>query len=68
MSHIEIKASFPAHSGAQEAMLKLQALRAVELGGLIENGELIATVDSSISDRALHLIEQAGGMAQSTIL
>lgn len=64
MSPIDIKATFPNEDAAQEAVHKLQALRAAEVGGLSESGMLTATVDDAVADRALHLIEQIGGEAE----
>ncbi|UVI32114.1 hypothetical protein [Paenibacillus spongiae] len=58
---VEIHATFPGGAGAREAELKLQALRAVRVtdGG---DGSLTITVGDDMIDRALHLIEQTGGM------
>lgn len=68
MSQIEIRASFSGEDAAQEAMHKLQALRAFEIGGICENGLLTATVDEAVADRALRLIEQIGGQADLSIV
>jgi len=68
MSQIEITASFAGEPEAQEAMRKLQALRALEVTGLEESGVITATVDQAVADRAMRLIEQIGGQAQTTIL
>ncbi|MDQ8736727.1 hypothetical protein [Paenibacillus sp. LHD-38] len=67
MSQIEIQATFEGEGAAQEAWRKLQALRVIEVSGLLDSGLLTATVDESVADRALHLISQIGGNA-STIL
>lgn len=64
MSNIEIQATFHNEGAAQEALHKLQSLRAIEVGGLLENGRLNATVDEALSDRAVRLIEQIGGSAK----
>ncbi len=56
MSQIEIQAKFEGEGAAQEALHKLQALRAVEVNGLFDSGLLTATVDESVAERALHLI------------
>ncbi|MEV5028648.1 hypothetical protein [Paenibacillus sp. LPE1-1-1.1] len=67
MSQIEIQASFEGEGAAQEAWRKLQALRAVEVNGLLDSGLLTATVDESVAERALHLISQIGGNANTTL-
>lgn len=64
---VEITATFNDGSAAQEAYHKLQALRAFEINGQIENALLTATVDEAVADRALHLIEQIGGDAITTL-
>ncbi|WP_168119315.1 hypothetical protein [Paenibacillus sp. HB172176] len=63
MSTIEIQAAFPSEYAAQEALHKLQSLRVIEVGGLLEHGRLNATVDKALSERAVRLIEQIGGQA-----
>jgi hypothetical protein len=68
MNQVEIKATFNGESAAQEALHKLQALRVVDVGGLYEQGLLTATVDAAIADKALRLIEQIGGRADTSIL
>ena len=61
-SLIEIQASFRSEQEAQEALHKLQALRAAGVGGYQEGGGILtATVDESIAERAVHLIQQVGG-------
>lgn len=67
MNQIEIRAKFDGERAAQEAWHKLQALRAFEVNGLIENGLLTATVDEAVAERALHLIHQVGGSADSVL-
>lgn len=61
MNPVEIRANFEGPEEAQEAYLKLQALRAFEVNGLLESGLLTATVDENVVDRAMHLIKQIGG-------
>ncbi|MBD2869465.1 hypothetical protein [Paenibacillus arenilitoris] len=68
MSQVEIRASFDGESAAQEALHKLQALRAFEVGGMPESGLLTATVDEEVAERALHLIRQIGGNTDTTII
>lgn len=63
MEQVEIQANFGGPEAAQEALRKLQSLRAFEVSGLLESGLLTATVDENTLDRALHLIEQIGGNA-----
>ncbi|MHA6483711.1 hypothetical protein ACX1C1_17625 [Paenibacillus sp. strain BS8-2] len=65
MSVIEIQAMFGNVLEAQEAVHKLQALRAAEIGGYNEGGMLTATVDEAVAGRALHLIRQLGGSIES---
>lgn len=65
MSGIQIKAAFVNDTTAHEAARKLQALRALEVGELQQDGMLTATVDDSVADRARHLIQQIGGDIQS---
>jgi len=67
MSQIEIQATFEGEGAAQETMRKLQALRAVEVNGLFDSGLLTATVDDEVAERALHLIKQMGGNANTII-
>lgn len=67
MSQIEIQAKFEGAGAAQEAWHKLQALRAVEVNGLFDSGLLTATVDESVAERALHLIQQIGGNVNTTV-
>jgi hypothetical protein len=68
MSLIEIQASFRSEQEAQEALHKLQALRAAGVGGYQEGGGILtATVDESIAERAVHLIEQVGGSVDTTL-
>ncbi|MCR2803197.1 hypothetical protein [Paenibacillus soyae] len=68
MSSIEIQASFKSEQEAQEALHKLQALRAIEVGGYREGaGILTATVDEAIAERAMHLIQQVGGSVDTTL-
>ncbi|WP_042162794.1 hypothetical protein [Paenibacillus gorillae] len=64
MNQIEIRANFSGPEAAQEALHKLQALRAFEINGLHESGWLTATVDANVVDRAVHLIEQIGGSTE----
>lgn len=66
MSQIEIQATFEGEGAAQEAWHKLQALRAIELNGLQDSGLLTATVDDSVAERALHLIQQIGGSVNTS--
>lgn len=68
MSPVEINASFHNEQEAQEALHKLQALRVVEVGGLNESGLLTATVDESVADRAMRIIEQVGGSISSELM
>lgn len=68
MSQIEIRAMFEGESAAQEALHKLQALRAFEVNGLFESGILTATVDEEVAERALHLIHQIGGNTDTTVM
>lgn len=63
MEQVEIQANFGEPQAAQEALRKLQSLRAFEVNGLPESGILTATVDENTLDRALHLIEEIGGSA-----
>ncbi|GGG56092.1 hypothetical protein [Paenibacillus radicis (ex Gao et al. 2016)] len=65
MNQIEIRANFSGPEAAQEALHKLQALRAFEVNGLYESGWLTATVDANVVDRAVHLIEQIGGSTET---
>lgn len=65
MSQVEIKARFEGERAAQEAWHKLQALRAFEVNGMVESGLLTATVDEEVAERALHLIHQIGGSADT---
>jgi hypothetical protein len=67
MSQIEIQAKFVGEGAAQEAWHKLQALRAVEGNGYFDGGMLTATVDESVAERALHLIQQIGGNVNTTV-
>lgn len=68
MSLIEIQASFKSEQEAQEALHKLQALRAVQVGGYQEGGGVLtATVDEAIAERAMHLIQQVGGNVDTTL-
>lgn len=66
MSPIEIRATFSEESAAQEALHKLQALRAFDVNGLSESGMLTATVDEEVAERAIHLIHQVGGNTSIT--
>jgi hypothetical protein len=66
MSQIEIQATFNGEGEALEASRKLQALRAIEVNGLFDNGLLTATVDEAVAERALHLIQQIGGTINTT--
>ncbi|WP_053376836.1 hypothetical protein [Paenibacillus sp. FJAT-27812] len=66
MSQIEIQATFNGEGAALEASRKLQALRAIEVNGLFDNGLLTATVDEAVAERALHLIQQIGGNVNTT--
>ncbi|OBZ08191.1 hypothetical protein [Bacillus sp. FJAT-26390] len=66
MSQIEIQATFNGEGAALEASRKLQALRAIEVNGLFDNGLLKATVDEAVAERALHLIQQIGGNVNTT--
>jgi hypothetical protein len=66
MSQVEIRATFDGESAAQEALHKLQALRAFEVNGMFESGLLTATVDEAVAERALHLIHQIGGNTDTT--
>ncbi|WP_028610358.1 hypothetical protein [Paenibacillus harenae] len=68
MSQVEIRATFDGESGAQEALHKLQALRAFEVNGVFESGLLTATVDETVAERALHLIHQIGGNTDTTVV
>lgn len=68
MSTIEIYAAFDDEKEAQEALHKLQALRAAEVGGLNEKGLLTATVDTAVAARAMRLIKQAGGSITSDLI
>ncbi|MFD0586720.1 hypothetical protein ACFQZE_01800 [Paenibacillus sp. GCM10027627] len=61
MSTIEIQAAFSSGQHASEALLKLQALRAVDVSSSSENGSLSVTVDEAVADRAKRVIGQAGG-------
>jgi len=65
MTQREIHANFEGPEAAQEALRKLQALRAIEISGLIDSGLLTATIEDSTVDRALHLIEQIGGTTET---
>ncbi|MCA0754608.1 hypothetical protein KP806_06060 [Paenibacillus sp. N4] len=65
MSQVEIKARFEGERAAQEAWHKLHALRAFEVNGLVESGLLTATVDEEVAERAMHLIQQIGGSADT---
>ncbi|MGO4107266.1 hypothetical protein [Paenibacillus sp. YAF4_2] len=62
---VEIRANFGGPGAAQEALRKLQALRAFEVNGLYENGLLTATVDEDVVERAVHMIEEIGGRSQT---
>lgn len=66
VNQLEIRATFGGAEATQEALHKLQALRAFEVNGLLESGLLIATVDANVVDRALHLIKQIGGNLETT--
>ncbi|OMF34170.1 hypothetical protein BK133_12640 [Paenibacillus sp. FSL H8-0548] len=68
MSQIEIQATFAGKDAAQEASLKLHALRATDVSGLLDNGTVTATVDEAVAERALYLIQQIGGNANTTIM
>ncbi|MUT66653.1 hypothetical protein [Paenibacillus sp. NEAU-GSW1] len=65
MNQFEIRANFTGPEAAQEALHKLQALRAFEVNGLFESGYLTATVDEAVVDRAVHLIRQVGGHTET---
>ncbi|MEK3881635.1 hypothetical protein [Paenibacillus sp. PL2-23] len=68
MRPIEIQASFKSEREAQEALHKLQALRAAAVSGYEEGGGILtATVDESVAERALHLIQQVGGSVDTTL-
>ncbi|MNE99537.1 hypothetical protein D3C80_1982330 [compost metagenome] len=67
MSQVEIHAAFDSINAAREAQRKLQALRAFEVSSMSENGTLTATVDEAVAERALHLISQIGGNANTVI-
>lgn len=62
---VEIRANFGQPAAAQEALRKLQALRAFEVNGLFESGLLTATVDEDVVERAIHMIEQIGGSPET---
>ncbi|MCM3627256.1 hypothetical protein M3194_07755 [Paenibacillus glycanilyticus] len=64
-SQIEIRANFGEPGAAQEAVRKLQALRAFEVNGLFESGLLTATIDEDVVERAVHMIEQIGGSSET---
>ena len=69
MSLIEIQASFKSEQEAQEALHKLQALRAIEVGGYQEGGGILtATVDEAIAERAMHLTRQLLGFGRQRIV
>jgi len=61
---VEIHATFPDGTGAREAELKLQALRAVRVTD-DGDGSLTVMVGDDLIDRALHLIQQTGGMSDT---
>ncbi|GLX69183.1 hypothetical protein [Paenibacillus glycanilyticus] len=65
---IEIRANFGQPAAAQEALRKLQALRAFEVNGIFESGLLTATVDEDVAERAIHMIEQIGGSPETEAL
>ncbi|QAY66329.1 hypothetical protein [Paenibacillus protaetiae] len=65
MDSVEIRALFGGPEAAQEAIHKLQALRALDVAGLPENGMLTVVVDRDIADRASRLIQQIGGDLQT---
>lgn len=65
MNGIEISATFPASENAHEAEHKLQALRVTDVAGGADGRSFTATVDAELVDRALHLIRQTGGTAES---
>lgn len=67
MSQVEITATFSSESAAHEALHKLHALRAFDVTGQHESTLLTATVEEAVAERALHLIEQVGGDAITTI-
>ncbi|WP_127532296.1 hypothetical protein [Paenibacillus kobensis] len=60
---IRIRAAYTAESGAREAALKLQLLRAHAVTDE-SSGIIMATVAPDLLDRALHLIRQTGGEAE----
>jgi|GEM_PF-2031777 hypothetical protein len=62
---VEIRANFGEPGAAQEALRKLQALRALEVNGLFESGLLTATVDEDVVERVVHMIEQIGGSSET---
>jgi|GEM_PF-1215811 len=57
---VRIRAAYTAESGAREAALKLQLLRAHAVTD-DAFGFVTATVAPDVLDRALHLIRQTGG-------
>lgn len=67
MSRLELQATFSGEGTAQEALRKLQALRATDVSGLIDSGTLTATIDAAVAERALRLISQIDGNANATI-
>lgn len=67
MSTVEIHAMFQDEHAANEALHKLQALRAVDVSNLYGNGQLTAMIDEAVADRAMRLIEQIGGNITSEL-
>ncbi|MFF2887788.1 hypothetical protein [Paenibacillus sp. NPDC057967] len=65
MSTVEIHASFQDEQSAMEALHKLQALRVVDVDGLYAQRRLTATIEDTLADRAIRLIEQVGGSITS---
>ncbi|REE93074.1 hypothetical protein A8990_102160 [Paenibacillus taihuensis] len=58
-----IHATFQDASGAREAQAKLQYLRVQQVDGGEDGASFTATVGDELVERAIHLIEQTGGMA-----
>lgn len=60
---VELNASFTEPERAREAERKLQALRVRDIRSGEGGTSITALVDDGIVDRAMHLIEEAGGTA-----